>query len=138
MGENADLGIELTVAVKGADPAWVPIRLDNQRVVAAREGTRDLDLRQQERGEWQVRIAGEGEHAIRVDVRAAVSTELARTKGFPLRFRKRPRPGSGWTLPVASRTSSSAPNEDFGQEALGQGKGTRLDRLACHPDRSWR
>ena len=58
VGENADLGVELFVAVKGVEPVWVPIRLDNQRVISARENARDLDLRQQERGEWQVRLDG--------------------------------------------------------------------------------
>ena len=65
-GESAELLVELTVALKAAGAVWVPIRLDNQRLVAARERALDLDVRQQERGEWQVRLSGAGEHRIRV------------------------------------------------------------------------
>jgi hypothetical protein len=124
-GENADLSVELSVAVKGGDAVWVPIRLDNQRLVAARESTRDLDLRQHERGEWQVRILGEGEHRIRVDVRAAVSTELARKR---LSVAIPEAASTRLELDFAGRESDVVvgANEDFGQTALGPGKGTRL------------
>ena len=117
-GENADLGVELSVAVKGGDAVWVPIRLDNQRLVAARESTRDLDLRQHERGEWQVRISGEGEHRIRVDVRAAVSTELARKR---LSVAIPEAASTRLELDFAGRASDVivGANEDFGQNALG-------------------
>ncbi len=124
-GENADLGIELTVAVQGALPVWVPIRLNNQRLVDARESKRDLGLRQHERGEWQVRLAGEGEHRIRVDVRSAVTTELARKK---LSIAIPEAASTRLELDFAGRESDVliGANEDFGQTALGPGKGTRL------------
>ena len=99
VGESADLG---TRADRGREwrgrPVWVPIRLDNQRLVAARESRRDLDLRQQERGEWQVRLTGRGEHRITVEVRALISNELARRRlsmAIPEAAIDSPRAGSG-------------------------------------------
>jgi hypothetical protein len=80
VGESAQLSAEFVIVVKNADPVWVPIRLDNQRVVAAREGARDLRVRSQERLEWQVSLTGEGEHRIKVELMAAVSSELARKR----------------------------------------------------------
>jgi hypothetical protein len=80
LGENADLSVDLVISIKHAGPVWVPIRLDHERVIAAREGNRDLSLRVQDRGEWQVSLTGDGEHRIRVDLRADLSSELARKR----------------------------------------------------------
>ena len=125
VGENADLSVEYVIALKQADSVWVPIRLDNQRVIAAREATRDLSLRVQDRGEWQVNLAGEGEHRIRVDLKAAVSSELVR-KRLSLAI-----PEAASTrveLNFARRESDVliGADEDYGLTELGQGKGALL------------
>jgi hypothetical protein len=124
-GEHADLSVEFVIAVKQADPVWVPIRLDNQRVIAAREATRDLKLQVQDRGEWQVSLAGEGEHRIRVDLKAAVSSELAR-KRLSLAI---PEAASTRVELNFARPQSDVligAGEDYGLTELGQGKGTLL------------
>ncbi len=124
-GETADLGVELTIAVKGTDPVWVPIRLDNQRIVLAREGARDLSLRVGDRLEWQVSLTGEGEHRIRVDLRVAISADPTRRK-LSLAI---PEAASTRVELDFSRRESDViigANEDFGQSDLGDGKGTRL------------
>jgi hypothetical protein len=122
-GESADLSALFVITVKHADLVWVPIRLDNQRVIAAREGARDLSLRSQDRGEWQVSLTGEGEHRIKVALKSAVSSELAR-KRLSLAI---PEAASTQVeLNFARRESDVliGADEDYGLTDLGQGKGT--------------
>ncbi len=122
MGESADLAVELVVAVKGVEAAWVPIRLDNQRIVSARESGRDLDVRQQERREWQVRVTGEGEHRIRIELVATVSSELARKR---LSLAIPEAASTSLELDFGGRASdvTIGANEDFGQNDPGRGRG---------------
>ncbi len=121
LGESANLVVELTVAVSGGGDVWVPIRLDNQRLVAARENGRDLDLRQPGRGEWQVRLTGRGEHRIAVEVRVLISNELARRRlalAIPEAATTRLEldlGGRGSDIVIGS-------NEDFGQNEPGRDK----------------
>ena len=125
VGESALLQIEQTVAVKGNEAVWVPIGLDNQRVVSAREQDRDLEVRQDERRGSQVRLSGAGEHRIRIEVRAAVTVEAAR-KRLLLAI---PEAASTYLeLDFSGRETDIiiGANEDFGQRDLGAGKGTRL------------
>ena len=123
--ENADLSVDFVIAVKQPDPVWVPIRLDNQRVISAREGARDLSLRGQERGEWLVSLSGEGEHRVRVELRAAVSSELARKR---LSLAIPEAPSTRVELNFARRESDVliGADQDFGLTELGPGKGTLL------------
>ena len=124
-GDTADLGVELTVVARGADPVWVPIRLDNQRIVLAREGARDLNVRLGDRREWQVSVTGAGEHRIRIDLRVALSADPTRRKlalAIPEAMSTRVE------LDFSHHESDIiiGANEDFGQHDLGPGKGTRL------------
>ncbi len=125
VGESADLVIELTVASSGAGAVWVPIRLDNQRLVAAREKGRDLDLRQQERGEWLVQLTGEGEHGIRIELRAGIINELARRR---LSFAIPEAQSTRLELDLGGRGSDIVigANEDFGQNEPGRDKAKPL------------
>jgi len=68
VGELAQLAIESEIAVTGPDAAWAPIRLDGLAVTRAREGDRDLPLRQAEKGGWQVELRGAGRHEVRVEL----------------------------------------------------------------------
>ena len=52
----AKLTVELLIVVKGAESVWVPIRLDGQSLMGAREGALDLGLRRVETGQWQVKL----------------------------------------------------------------------------------
>ena len=73
VGEGfANLTIDLLIVVKGAGPVWAPIRLDGQSLTRAREGPVDRGLRRVEKGQWQVKLAGQGEHRIRVDLRTPI------------------------------------------------------------------
>jgi len=124
-GDFAELSVELAIVVQGAEPVWVPIRLDDQKLTGAREGARDLSLRMIEPPAWQVKLTGRGEHRIQVDLRASASVQPTR-KTLSLAI-----PEAASTrveLDFSPRESDIiiGANEDFGQKALGDGKGTRL------------
>ena len=134
-GDFANLNVELAIVVKGAEPVWAPIRLDDQKLTGAREGVRDLSLRMVDRQEWQVRLTGGGEHRVQVDLRAPVSVDPAR-KTLSLAI---PEAASTSVELDFSRRESDiiiGANENFGQKALGDGKGTRLT-AHLSPAPSW-
>jgi hypothetical protein len=76
--EYADLTIELAIRIKGSESVWVPIRLDDQNLTTAREGVRELSLRRAERSQWQVKLAGEGEHHVQVELKVPLSADRER------------------------------------------------------------
>ena len=82
-------------------------------------------MRQQERGEWQVRLSGAGEHRIRIQVRASVSIEVARKR---LIVAIPEAASTQLELDFAGRETDIiiGANEDFGHSDRGPGKGTRL------------
>jgi len=124
-GEFAILNVEMAIVVKGAEPVWVPIRLDDQKLTGAREGVGDLSLRRVERQEWQVKLRGAGDHRIRVDLKAPVSMGPARKT---LSFAIPEAASTSVELDFSHRESDIiiGANEDFGPKVLGDGKGTRL------------
>jgi hypothetical protein len=73
----ANLTVELLIDVKGAETVWAPIRLDGQSLTRAREGALDLGLRRALTGQWQVKLGSEGEHRIRVELRAPIMVAQA-------------------------------------------------------------
>jgi hypothetical protein len=123
--EFAELTISVKVVVHATEPAWVPIRLDDQRVRRAREGTRELLLRMGPGKEWEVELQSAGEHRIAVDLRVALKTSAGR-KSLALRISEA---ALTWVeLDFADHESDVVvgTNEDFGLEDLGDGKPTRL------------
>jgi hypothetical protein len=135
----ADLTVRLLINLKGAEPVWVPIRLDGKRVTGAREGARELSLRIVEHKVWQVQVFGRGAHSICVELRTPLSTELAR-KALSLAVPEAA--STSLELDYAERASGIiiGANEDFGQKDLGPGKGSRLSaRLSprSRVDVSW-
>jgi len=124
-GEFANLKVDFTLVVRGAGQVWAPIRLDDQWLMGAREAGRDLDLRKGERKEWQVKLAGEGEHHVQVELKVPVSAKPTRktlSLAIPLAA------STSLELDFSERESDIiiGENEYFGQKDLGDGKGTRL------------
>jgi hypothetical protein len=125
LGDHANLKVALGVTLKGAGPSWVPVRLDGQWLIGAREGARELSLRTVAGRQWQVSLAGSGEHRIEVELRVAVIASLAR-EAFSLAI---PEAMSTVVQLEFSQRSSDVmigANEEFGQQDLGEGKGSRL------------
>ncbi len=77
-GDSASLKVEMAILTAADDPAWISIRLDDQRLIDAREGPRVLDLRMDAARQWQVELAGRGVHRIEVNLRCPVMTRPAR------------------------------------------------------------
>ena len=78
IGEDfAILKVVLAIDMKSDGPSWVPIRLDDQKLAVAREGSRELALRTAGRSQWQVEVTGRGRHLVEVDLRAAVMAKPA-------------------------------------------------------------
>ena len=105
----ANLKVELLIVVKGADPVWVPIRLDRQSLLGAREGALELGVRRVEtRRSGRSSCSGEGEHHIEVELQASTrrGRRLASRSRWP--FRKRPRPPSTSLFRMAKPTSPLA------------------------------
>ena len=67
-GDLAQLAVDYEIAATGPGPAWATIRLDGLAVTRAREGDRELPLRQAEKGGWQVELKGPGRHEVRVEL----------------------------------------------------------------------
>ena len=123
--EYASLKVDFTIIARGAEPVWASIRLDDQWLLGAREGGRDLDLRRGDKNEWQVKLAGDGAHRIQAELRVPITAESAR-KTLSL------------AIPEAANTSLAldfsrnesditiGANEYFGQTDRGDGKGIRL------------
>ena len=78
-----------------------------------------------ERQQWQVKLTGEGEHRIQVELRVPVKRGPC-ARRFRSPSRKPPRPRSSWTFPSASPTSSSEQMKISGRRSWKTAKGTRL------------
>ena len=76
----ADLQIELEVGLLSQGPQWVPIGLDNQIITSAREGDRELQLKSVGQGRWEVRVEGQGTHALQLGLRSPVEANPDRKR----------------------------------------------------------
>lgn len=124
-GDAAVLRVDLTVVSTADGPTWIPIRLDNQRLIDAREGTRALELRSARSGRWEVQVASRGRHRIEVDLRSTVATRLSRA-GLSLDIPAAP--STTVELDFDRRQSDLIvdANETYGQIDLPDGRGVRL------------
>jgi len=126
IGEDfANLTVELVILVKGAEPTWAPIRLDGQRLTGAREGARELGLRRVEKAQWQVKLDGEGEHRIEVDLRSPVSVVSDR-KSLALAIPEAASTAVELDFSGGESDIIIGANEVFGLNDKGDGKGTHL------------
>jgi hypothetical protein len=122
---DADLTASIAIVVKGPEAVWVPIRLDGARVARAREGSRELLLRMGDRAEWQVQVAGPGEHRIEVDFKATVRADPARQwLSVPIPEAASTRLALDFAAHEADIVVGS--NEDYGVKDLGEGRPRQL------------
>ncbi|MGP0061995.1 MAG: hypothetical protein ACLQGP_00150 [Isosphaeraceae bacterium] len=123
--EFAILQVLMTIETKSEGPSWIPIRLDDQKLSVAREGSRELALRTTGRSRWQVELTGRGRHLVEVDLRAAVMAKPARNA---LALAIPEAASTSIDLEFARRESDIivGTNEVFQSFDLPDGKGTRL------------
>ncbi len=69
VAERADFSVGYGITLRLQGPTWVPIRLDEQTVTAAREGKRELPLKWRAGGSWHVELRGAGVHRVDVDLK---------------------------------------------------------------------
>jgi hypothetical protein len=123
--EAAKLTVELTIVLTRGEAVWVPIRLDDQKLTGAREGDLELSLRKAPGPAWQVRLAGPGEHRIEVDLRVPVSVDPAR-KSLSVAIVEAAITSVELVFAQPESDIIVGANEDFGQQELAGGKGSRL------------
>ncbi len=124
-GDSAILKVEMTIVTTADEPTWVPIRLDDQRLIGAREGARELDLRIAGAGRWLVELVGKGTHRVEVDLRCPLMTRPARAA---LSLAIPEAPSTSLELDFDRRETDLivGANEDYGQASLPDAKGSRL------------
>jgi hypothetical protein len=121
----AKLTVELQIVVKGAESVWAPIRLDGQSLKRAREGALDLGLRRAEAAQWQVKLGGEGEHRVQVELSVPIMVAQMK-KSLSLSIPEAASTGVDFTFSHGESDITIGENEVLGQHEPGNGKTTHL------------
>ncbi len=124
-GDAATITADLAIVTSGDGPNWVPIRLDGQRLIDAREGDRVLDLRMMPDARWQIELVGRGRHRVSVPFRCPLTTDPARES---LAIEIPEALSTALELDFDRREPDLivGANEVYGQSDLPDGKGARL------------
>ncbi|MBV8555200.1 MAG: hypothetical protein JO116_06530 [Planctomycetaceae bacterium] len=128
-GDDADLAIEYGVQLGVTEPTWVPIRLDNQMVIEAREADRELPLRVVAGGGWQVELRGAGAHRVRVRAKLPLK---ATAEGHRLEFAIPEAASTRFRLDVAEQVVGVAAGGEPVDRAPMTIKGRAATRLSAH------
>ena len=123
--DYANLEVELVIVTTSDDATWVPIRLDDQKLAGAREGSRELTLRRNGPAEWEVELTGRGRHRVEVELRTQVTAKPAR-KALSLAIPEAASTALDVTFARHESDIVIGTNEVFQPVELGDGKGTRL------------
>jgi len=124
-GPRARVEISIHCSLLAPGPIWVPIRLDDQVVLSAREGKNELGLQPGAGKQWDARLEGVGEHLIRVELLADVRVDAER-RSLALAIPEAPSTSFSLTLPHEVFDPDLGAGEAIGQEKLPGGKGVRL------------
>jgi len=123
--DRASLELEINCAALGAGPVWVPLRLDEPGLVSAKEGDRELELRQGPGNQWEARLEGEGEHRLRIELLRPIRSGAER-KSLELAIPEAPATSLDLTLPPAAFDIDLGSGETIGQTTEAKGKRVRL------------
>ncbi len=137
--DAAALQVEMAIATAADDPTWVPIRLDGQRLIDAREGPRILELRKGDSRRWEVELVGRGRHLIVVSLRCPLTTRPAR-ESLSLAIPEAPSTSLELDFDRNEPDLIVGDNEVYGQSERPDGKTWRLAaQLSPRPrlDVSW-
>ena len=129
LGDDADLAIEYEVQLGVTEPAWVPIRLDNQTVIEAREADRELPLRVVAGGGWQVELRGGGAHRVRVRSKVPLK---ATAEGHRLEFAIPEAASTRFRLDVPEQVVGAVAGGEPVDRAPMTIKGRAATRLSAH------
>ena len=118
-----ELGVACSVLVPG--PVWVPLRLDEPGLLAAKEDSRELELRQGAENQWEARVEGKGEHRIRVELLRPIRSGTER-KSLELAIPEAPATSLDLSLPETVFDVDLGSGETIGRTTTAEGKRVRL------------
>lgn len=118
-----ELGVTCSVLVPG--PIWVPLRLDEPGLLAAKENSRELELRQGQDNQWEARVEGTGEHRLHVELLRPIRSGTER-KSLELAIPEAPATSIDLTLPEAVFDVDLGSGETIGRTTTAEGKRVRL------------
>ncbi len=136
----AHLVVDFGVALAESKAVWVPIRLDEQNLIEAREGDRVLPVQSLTGKGWQIELTGKGRHAIRVRLSARLKTAA---EGSRLELAIPLAPSTRFQLDVPERVvdAVAGANEPIEPRPVAGGTRTRLAQILTPRNRldvSWR
>ncbi len=120
---NLQLEIDLNLLAPGA--AWVPLGIDSSIFGSAREGEKELELRTAERGQWEVRLEGAGQHRLWFELKVPVNVSLDR-KHLTMAIPEAPSTYFELDVPRPVQDLDVASGGSVGKTVIAGGKGTRL------------
>jgi len=124
-GDQARLELGIKCVVLAAGPIWAPLRLDEPGLVSAREGERELEMRQGPGNQWEARLEGAGEHQLRIELLRPIRSGAER-KSLELAIPEAPATSLDLSLPETAFDIDLGSGETIGQATVEGGKRTRL------------
>ena len=121
----ADLELEIDLSLLAPGEAWVPLGIDSPIIGSAREGEKELELRTTERGQWEVRLEGAGQHRLRFELKVPINVSLDR-KHLTMAIPEAPSTYFELDVPRPVQEVDVASGGSVGKTVLAGGKGTRL------------
>lgn len=121
----ADLELEIDLSLLAPGEAWVPLGIDSPILGSAREGEKELELRTTERGQWEVRLEGAGQHRLRFELKVPINVSLDR-KHLTMTIPEAPSTYFELDVPRPVQEVDVASGGSVGKTVLASGKGTRL------------
>ncbi|HMF37366.1 MAG TPA: hypothetical protein VKF17_12030, partial [Isosphaeraceae bacterium] len=123
--DMADLQLEIDLSLLAPGAAWVPLGIDSPIIGSAREGEKELELRSTERGQWEVRLEGAGQHRLRFELKVPVNVSLDR-KHLTMAIPEAPSTYFELDVPRPVQEVDVASGGSVGETVIAGGKGTRL------------
>jgi len=123
--DMANLQLEIDLSLLAPGEAWVPLGIDSPIIGSAREGEKELELRSTERGQWEVRLEGAGQHRLRFELKAPVNVSLDR-KHLTMAIPEAPSTYFELEVPRPVQEVDVASGGSVGKTIIADGKGTRL------------
>jgi len=125
-GDRARLALTLDCTLGQEGPVWAPLRIDTPIVQSAREGDRQVQLRQLVDGRWEARLEGARPHRLIVEVTVPVRAEAER-RALELKIPPAPTTSFELVLPRRAYDVDSGPGESVQPRAGGGEEGVRVE-----------
>ncbi len=121
----ADLELEIDLSLLDPGESWVALGIDSPIICSAHEGDNELEMRNLERGQWEVRLEAAGEHRLRFELKVPVNVSLDQ-KHFTMAIPEAPSTFFELDIPRPVQDVDIASGGSVGKTVITGGKGTRL------------